>query len=333
MFKPLLLPFVIAFILGLALTPLVKMAARRFGYVAKPRADRWHTQETALLGGIAIFFALIATVGYFSRWQIEFNVFLVSVILMFLLGLIDDLIGLRPKIKLLCQLLICVFLFLLAAKFGLLSINWLAVGITLIWLPAITNAFNLLDNMDGLSAGVASLAAVFLTVIAILNGNYIVGLITTSLVGCLWAFLFFNFRPAQIFMGDSGSLLIGFILAIMAANLRFPKAIPIIIQYAVPFLILIVPIVDTAFVSIMRRRHGRSIFQGGKDHLSHRLAIVTKSETASVLILYALTVLGGLVGLGMLFLSPFFAILFSLVLVFCLFTVINTAVRINPYLT
>jgi hypothetical protein len=174
----------------------------------------------------------------------------------------------------------------------------LDLAITIFWLVGITNAINLLDNMDGLAAGIAAIAAVFLAVIHAGNGQFNEAVILTAFAAALAGFLIYNFSPASIFMGDCGALFVGFFLASSALTAvsggRSRTLLPVL---AVPVLILLLPIFDTTLVTILRKLTGRAVSQGGRDHTSHRLVALGLSERQTVSLLYAFSVLAGLLAL------------------------------------
>jgi UDP-GlcNAc:undecaprenyl-phosphate GlcNAc-1-phosphate transferase len=174
--------------------------------------------------------------------------------------------------------------------------NWVDIVITIVWVVGITNALNLLDNMDGLSGGVAMIAATFFTLLASLSNQYLVGALAAALAGACAGFLFYNWNPAHIFMGDTGSLFIGFLLAAVGIKLRFPTNSNTI-TWMIPVLVLAVPIYDTTLVFISRIRRGQNpLTTPGKDHLSHRFALLTGSRREAVLIIYLIAGACGLVG-------------------------------------
>ncbi len=291
----------IAFVSGLCLTMLVRFTARKLNIVARPKADRWHTKPTALLGGVAIALTTVLVTLQFIPQSRQSLTVLAASLLMFLLGLIDDLINLKPYQKLIGQLIaasIIVSSNLLLPWTGYFPID---VLITFFWLVGITNAINLLDNMDGLAAGVSAVAAISLGLqFAIndpdgLNNAWMMALFAATLAG----FLVFNHNPASIFMGDCGSLFIGFFLASSALLTnqagRSRSFLPVI---AVPVLVLLIPIFDTTLVFVMRKLAGRSIAQGGRDHTSHRLVALGLSERKAVWMLWALAGISGFMGLA-----------------------------------
>ena len=167
-------------------------------------------------------------------------------------------------------------------------------AVTIIWVVGITNAMNLLDNMNGLSSGIAMIAAAFFTLLAAMSDQYLVGALAAALTGACAGFLFHNWNPAYIFMGDTGSLFLGFLLAAVGIKLRFP-ANSDTITWMIPLLVLAVPIFDTTLVFVSRLRKGKNpLTTPGKDHLSHRLARLTKSNREAVLICYLLAGAGGM---------------------------------------
>ena len=282
--------------LSLLLTPLVRALARRAGVVARPRSDRWHQKPTALLGGVAI----AATVLLVALTRVPYGdhsrIVLLSSTFLFLLGLVDDFRNLKPYQKLIGQVLgatVVVSTGLALPWTGSVPLN---VAITIFWLVGITNAINLLDNMDGLAAGIALIAAGFLSFHFWTSGQPNEALLLAVFGAALLGYLVYNSQPASIFMGDCGSLFIGFFLA-SSALLHFSSGrsrsfLPVL---AVPVLTLFIPIFDTTFVMILRKMAGRPASRGGRDHTSHRLVALGLSERKAVWMLYAFAVLSGLI--------------------------------------
>ena len=296
-----LLPIIVSFALALGLTPVVRRLARHWGMVAQPKADRWHNKPTAMLGGLAVFLTVAISYLVFIRQMPNRPygwVVLLASSFLFVVGLIDDIIHVKPYQKLIGQVMGAS----LIVYYGL-SLPWsgspsLNMAITIFWLVGITNAINLLDNMDGLAAGIAAIAAAFLSASFIVNGRpaeaLMLGVFTAALVG----FLAYNSNPATIFMGDCGSMFIGFFLAsaaLMSAAGERSRSFMIVL--AVPVLILLIPIFDTTLVTILRKLSGRSASQGGRDHMSHRLVALGMSERRAVWMLYAFAGLSGVLAL------------------------------------
>src|ERR1041384_3779527 len=297
-----LLPVFVSLALALVLTPAVRWLARRRGLVAQPEADRWHKKPTAMFGGVAIF--LTVAVSYFlflpalPHRPYGWVVMLASTFL-FLVGLVDDLLHIKPYQKLIGQVMGTT----LVIYYGL-SLPWtysppLNIAITFVWLIGITNALNLLDNMDGLAAGIAAIAAAFLALGFLTTGHAPEALMLGIFAAALLGFLVYNSNPASIFMGDCGSMFIGFFLATTALmSVAGARARSYLIVVAVPVLILLIPIFDTTFVTLLRKLSGRAASQGGRDHTSHRLVALGLSERHAVWMLYGFAAVAGLLALS-----------------------------------
>jgi UDP-GlcNAc:undecaprenyl-phosphate GlcNAc-1-phosphate transferase len=293
-----ILAVAISFCLALILTFLVRALARRFGFVAQPKTDRWHKKPTAMLGGVAIWLSVISTVLVFSLHTTYGLQILLASTFLFLVGLVDDLVHIKPYQKLIGQILGSAFV----VYYGL-SLPWtgsvlLNMALAIFWLIGITNAINLLDNMDGLASGIAIIAAGFLALSFMNSGQYTEALIMLVFAGGLLGFLVYNSNPASIFMGDCGSMFVGFFLASSAlmhvSGGRSRSFLPVL---AVPILVLFIPIFDTTFVTVLRKLSGRAASQGGRDHTSHRLVALGMSERHAVLMLYGFAALSGLLAI------------------------------------
>lgn len=295
---PTLLTFLGSCALSAALTPLVRLLARRRGFLAQPQRDRWHPDPIPVLGGYAIAAAFFGATLLSTPLQ-PLLPLLVGAGLMFGLGALDDRSHLGATTKLIAQTIIAaivVFLMPPAHITGIAPVDGL---LSLIWIVGITNAFNLLDNIDGLSAGIATIAGTFFLAALAPGGATPLTSAVAAFVGASLGFLIYNARPASIFMGDSGSLFLGAFLggaALLAAPGLKAGVLPVA---AIPLFILLVPIFDTAFVSVTRRLAGRSPLRGGRDHLSHRLVALGIDERRAVLGLYLLAALGGFVALSL----------------------------------
>src|SRR5882672_2861950 len=293
-----LLPPAVSFALALALTPVVRVLARRWGFVAKPKVDRWHKKPTAMMGGVAIWLAVIATYLVLVPHSKQGWVVVGAASFLFFVGLIDDWLHAKPYQKLIGQVIGAA----IVVNYGLilpwtrsLPVNML---ITIFWLIGITNAINLLDNMDGLATGIAAIAACFLTFNFLTGGQMTEAVMTAVFATALMGFLIYNSNPASIFMGDSGSMFIGFFLAGAAlVNVTGGRSRSFVPVLAVPILVLFIPIFDTTFVTILRKLSGRAASQGGRDHTSHRLVALGMSERRAVWLLYGLAGLSGLLAI------------------------------------
>lgn len=287
----------IAFATGLlvtgALTPITRAVANRLGIVATPSADRWHKRKIPLLGGVAIAAGYAAALVLTSAVSAELIWPLIAGAAMLGVGLVDDFHGLRPSSKLLAQLLVAC-----AVTAGAGASRWLGSPVvdglmTIGWIIAITNAFNLLDNMDGLCAGVAGIAAVGFT-LSVADSEPALAAQSAALAGATCGFLIYNFYPASIFMGDTGSLFIGATLAVLALRVEHQDTAGVVSVMAFPVLLMLIPLFDTAFVTLSRRLSARKASIGGRDHTSHRLVAMGFPEPRAVLLLYALAAFGGI---------------------------------------
>ncbi|MEQ1922287.1 MAG: hypothetical protein ABL952_07240 [Pyrinomonadaceae bacterium] len=281
-------------LLSLFLTFGVRGFATRFGFVAKPKGDRWHKRPTAMLGGVAIFAA--TTIIYFAFVPVTRDslVVLGGSTFLFLVGLIDDLITVRPYQKLIGQLIGAGILIFFGLKLPLTGYEIIDIWITVFWVVGITNAINLLDNMDGLAAGISAIAAISLAVNFASNGSMNEVIFISAFVGALLGFLVFNSNPASVFMGDCGSMFVGFFLSgAVLLNQTGGRSRGIVAVIAVPVLVLFVPIFDTTFVTILRKLRGQPASQGGRDHTSHRLVALGLSERSAVWMLYAFAIAAG----------------------------------------
>lgn len=327
---PYLLAFSLAFALSAALTPLVRQVALRLGQVAKPREDRWHDRPTALMGGVAIFGAFCLSVAATllvlqgDSGLLGYLPLLLCALLVFLLGLIDDIYHLPPQTKLVGQIIAAALLVFFGFKINWFTSHTLNTFVSVFWIVGITNAFNLLDNMDGLAAGIAFISSFFFALITIVSPEHRPGdgqlIVLALFMGALLGFLLYNFHPASIFMGDSGSLFIGFLMAGITTHQRIFHSGHILPIIMVPVLILFIPILDTGFVSVMRTLFGRSVARGGNDHSSHRLVAIGLQERKAVLTLYGFSLLGGTVALvGVLYRTGIFFVCLVIFLLVSLF--------------
>ncbi|HEM62064.1 MAG TPA: undecaprenyl/decaprenyl-phosphate alpha-N-acetylglucosaminyl 1-phosphate transferase [Chloroflexi bacterium] len=291
--------FVSALLLVLGATPLMRRLATRLGMVDQPDGRRVHLAPVPRLGGVAIYAGFIlALVVFGGEWVVSQAVsILVGATLVSFLGIWDDRWGVRPVLKLLGQAVAATILIVSGVQVAFLPSPILNVAVTLLWILGITNALNLLDNMDGLSGGVGAVAAAFFLLLAAWNGQYLVASLSAALLGVCVGFLVHNFNPATIFMGDAGSMFLGFVLAAVGIKLRFPGR-PDTITWMIPVVVLSLPIFDTTLVVVSRLRRGiNPLTNPGKDHVSHRLVSLGLSQRQAVVLLYAVCGGLGIVGL------------------------------------
>ncbi|HON56017.1 MAG TPA: MraY family glycosyltransferase, partial [bacterium] len=226
----------------------------------------------------------------------KFIIILATAVFMLIIGIIDDIKHLKPLTKLICQIIAAIIVvFIAGVKIDFFRYNIINLIITICWIVIITNSFNLLDNMDGLSAGIAAISLFLFFIIAITQNEYNNALICLLLSFSAAGFLLFNYNPASIFMGDGGSLFLGFFVSVIAINNSYLKfslltRLPILI----PVLVLFIPLYDTLSVIFIRRKLGISIFKADKRHFSHRLVNLGLSQRAAVLIIYLATLSTGI---------------------------------------
>src|SRR3954468_1290555 len=278
--------------LSCLLTALMIALARKRRWVLEPRTDRWAQKPVAKFGGLPIILTLLISASLLHL-PYRLQVVVVLSACMAALGLIDDIFQVPAWAKFSLQLLIAGAATWAGVVYPLFFSNAANIAFTVFWLVAITNAFNLLDNMDGLSPGVGLITA--LNTVLILNvSSDPLSWLAMAFAGTLLGFLVFNFYPAKIFMGDTGSLLVGFLLAcfsVLSAQ-RISSTISILF---VPALVFFLPIFDMALVSVTRRLNGRAISAGAKDHTSHRLVMLGFSDRKAAVTLYAIAAASGMV--------------------------------------
>ena len=285
------------FLCGLVLTVAARTVARRLGFVAAPRQDRWHRKPTAMLGGLSIYAAFVLGFLIFTPRLAGAYPILAAATALLVTGLIDDIVRIKPYAKLIVQLIAAAMMVYFGLHLPWVEYQWINDILTIFWLVGITNAINLLDNMDGLAGGVSVIASAFLAITFLLNGQPAEAVLASVLGAAALGFLVFNFNPASIFMGDSGSMFLGFVLsgtALLSDTARFRSLTSVLLT---PVLILMIPIFDTCFVTLTRKLSGRPISQGGRDHTSHRLVALGMSERRAVIMLYAFAAVSGILAL------------------------------------
>ena len=287
------------FLMALSVTalsiPWVRRLAIRTGFVDAPASRKMHSTPMPLMGGVAIFGgAVLAVITFFPDFPNTVAGTLLSLAVVTLVGLLDDRFGLPAWAKLGGQFVGFLILAFFDIRVKLPLPEVVNYAITFVWLAGISNAINFLDNMDGLSAGVSGVAAAFIMLLGLQNDQFLVSGLAAAVLGACLGFLRFNFKPAQIFMGDAGALFLGFLLALLGLQLRFP-ANSNFVTWMVPIFILGLPIFDTTLVVVSRIRRGVSPNTPGKDHLSHRLVQRGFSQREAVLMLYLLTGAGGMI--------------------------------------
>lgn len=306
-YKWILLTLAVSFLVTFIAVPIVKMIAEKIGAVDVPKdGRRMHKKPIPRLGGLAMIYGFFVSILCFTNdLTPEIRGIMIGCLILGGLGVIDDIHPLSAKLKLAVQIVAAIIpvlsgvtiAFFSVPKFinpsGMLHLNPIVGAvISVFWIIAITNAVNLIDGLDGLAAGVSSIASMSILFIAVINGNSLIAVLAAALVGSCVGFLPFNVNPAKIFMGDTGSTFLGYILATMSIYGLFKGYA--LITFVAPFLILGLPIFDTAFAIIRRIIHHRPVMEADRGHLHHRLIDMGFSQKQTVAILYSITSLLGL---------------------------------------
>jgi UDP-GlcNAc:undecaprenyl-phosphate GlcNAc-1-phosphate transferase len=287
-------PFLAALLVAFGATLACEGLARRVGLVREPREDRWHRRPIPMLGGPAIVAGVLAALLVARPGGGRFVPFVLIALVMAGVGLFDDLRPLRPQVKLLAEVLLAGVLIQQGFLLRLSSYAEVNVLLTLFWVVGITNAVNLLDNMDGLAAGMAVIAGAFRIAFFLIDADPAGAALTAGFTGAVLGFLIRNFPPARIFMGDAGSLFIGFFLSGLCLVGESPYSRGVTAVLGIPVLLMLIPIFDTTFVTLTRLLSGRAVSQGGRDHTSHRLVSLGISERRALACLYGVSILAGL---------------------------------------
>jgi len=303
--------FLMGFVLSLLFTPVAKFLAYRFNFIDQPGFRKIHAKPIPRLGGWVIFASLMIAL-VFSKIDIRCYLGVLLVGLLFLLfGLIDDRgIEIRARYKITAHLAFSlIFVLISGISFNLFKINLINLGLTVCFITFMTNSLNMLDGMDGLVSGVATLAALFFCVLALNNNLPSLALLTVAFAGSTLGFLRYNFNPASIFLGEGGSTFIGFILAVIALNLKIFKLWNIalllnvprlqFVSFLIPLIILGIPIFDTFFVFMNRFFHNVKMSTPGKDHAHHRIHLMGLSQKITVLAIYGVQIMLGAIALAM----------------------------------
>lgn len=292
--------FIVALAVAFASTPAVKMLAIKIKAVDVPKDNRrMHKTPIPRMGGLAIFGGFLISSLLFIPLGREFRAILLGALILVVLGIIDDIVALKAQIKFVGQILAALIPVLAGVRIqgfafpaGYVSLEWLSVPISVLWIVGITNAVNFIDGLDGLACGVSAIATVTMFIIAVLFGETYIAFTMAALAGACLGFLPYNMNPAKIFMGDTGAMFLGYILATTSIQGLFKFYA--MISFAVPFIILGLPIFDTGFAIIRRLLKGQSPLQADRGHVHHRLIDLGFDQKQSVAILYAFSALMGL---------------------------------------
>lgn len=296
----------ISTLISIVLTPLVIKFAIKIKAIDIPKDDRRvHNKPVPLLGGLSIYGSFILSI-FIKKGSITFSEIgiILGATIIVIGGVVDDLKDIKPLVKLGVQILaaVCLIMFNIqiqiitnpfSGAYPWLDLNILSMPITILWIVGVTNAFNLIDGLDGLAAGIAFIASVTIFIIALLNNRYEAAVLTMILSGAILGFLPYNFNPAVIFMGDTGAQLLGFLLAAISIEGTIKSATAFAV--AVPILAFGLPIYDTLFAMIRRKLNGKPIMEGDKGHLHHRLLDIGFTQKQVVIVMYFISaILGGI---------------------------------------
>lgn len=293
--------FIIALVVTYLCTPLVKVFAIRVGAIDKPDSRKVHQVSIPRLGGLAIFVGYMVSVLYSISDLGSITGLLLGSLVIVAVGIWDDIKQIGPKTKLLGQIVAAGMLVLFGNQVEFINNPWghmiyleyLGIPLTIFWIVGFTNIVNLIDGLDGLAAGISLIACGAIFVVILQMGQIDLACITLALAGAACGFLRYNFNPAKIFMGDTGSMLLGFTMAAISVmgTVKTAAAIALV----VPVIVLGLPILDTLFAIIRRRINGRPVFKPDKGHLHHRLLDLGLSQKQAVLLMYAVTAILGCV--------------------------------------
>jgi UDP-GlcNAc:undecaprenyl-phosphate GlcNAc-1-phosphate transferase len=299
----LILTFIVALLLALYGVPIARRAALKFGIVDAPDGRLKHQREPVpYFGGLAIYLAFLMSLAFTFEFRHDVLGIVLSGTIVVMLGLIDDFGVLTPWTKLAGQLLAVFVLIKSGIRIEIAAFpEWLDLVLTVVWMVGLINAFNLLDIMDGLSAGVGVVSASGLLIVALLQGDQTIAFMLVALIGSLLGFLKYNWHPARIYMGDTGAMFIGLLLGAMAMIGKYPSDHPL--SLLTPVFIVGIPIFDTLFVMYIRYRRGLPIFWGSPDHIVIRLRHWGLSVPQIVITSYVATAVVGVIGLTMLSVS------------------------------
>ncbi|GGH70892.1 undecaprenyl-phosphate alpha-N-acetylglucosaminyl 1-phosphate transferase [Compostibacillus humi] len=317
--KELLIGFFVAFISALLLTYPIKSLAVRIGAMDKPNKRKIHQKAMPRLGGLAIFFGTLAGMLYLEPEHEHLLEIFLGALVIIITGVLDDKYTLKPLQKLVGQFVATSFLIssgliidrITLPIIGVVDLGFLSVLITVIWVIGITNAINLIDGLDGLATGVTSIALISIFIMSILDQQFIVTLLSIGLLGANAGFLFHNFHPAKIYMGDTGSNFLGYMVAVISMlglfkNLTF-------FSFIVPIIVLAVPIFDTLLAIYQRAKSNENIMQADRRHLHYQLMDKGFSHRQTILIIYGFSAVFG--ALAIIFANASLTVLFAIIII------------------
>lgn len=294
--------FVIALIVTYVCTPLVRTLAVKIGAIDAPDARKVHQVSIPRLGGLAIYIGYMVSLLYSVKDISSVKGLLIGSVILVAVGIWDDVKQIGPKTKLLGQIVAALMLPIFDNAIHFISIGdhmlyleYLSIPLTVFWIVGFTNIVNLIDGLDGLAAGISLIACIAIYIVTLQMGQVDLACITLALAGAACGFLRYNFNPAKIFMGDTGSMLLGYTMAAISVMGSVKTAATV--GLVVPVIVLGLPILDTLFAIVRRRINGRPVFQPDKGHLHHRLLAMGLTQKQAVLLMYAITAVLGCVSI------------------------------------
>jgi len=310
--------FLVAFLVSVLTTPAMRWIALKYGIVDQPGHRKVHRKPIAYLGGVAIFLGFFVSMVMFGT-DSQVTTILIGALAVVVLGVIDDIYMMPATIKLGGQIAIAVGTYMggvsisyLTHPFGgIVQMGWLEFPITVLWIVSMMNTVNLIDGLDGLAGGVSAISAMAVTIIAVQTGQWPAAVLSVAMVGAALGFLKYNFAPASIFMGDAGSMFLGYVLAAVTI-IGVLKSV-FTISVAVPIIALAIPIFDTAFAIVRRLRNGQPVFSPDKEHFHHQLLAAGLSAKQAVILIYTASFLLGLAAIALGFFEGISAIIFLIV--------------------
>lgn len=339
----LIMSFVVTMVITALLIPIVMKIGAKLGIVAHKNKRTVHKVEVPRIGGYAIYISSLIGMVIFLKTDPQINAILIASFLVFFVGLFDDVHDLSPKTKLIVELIAALIVILYGdiylKGFDFLPANWppiLPGAITVLWIVGITNAINLIDGLDGLSSGISIIVLFTISITSLTSGRTDIASLSLVLAGAIMGFLFYNFHPAKIFLGDCGALYIGFMISVISL-LGFGYNVSTFFTLGAPIVVLMVPIMDTLIAIIRRKVHHKKFSEADKAHLHHNLMFKLKlGHRKSVIVLYGVTFLFSLTSYIYLYDSLLGAIMFIiLMLIFELFVEMTNMVsrKYKPLLT
>ena len=339
----LIMSFVVTMVITALLIPIVMKIGAKLGIVAHKNKRTVHKVEVPRIGGYAIYISSLIGMVIFLKTDPQINAILIASFLVFFVGLFDDVHDLSPKTKLIVELIAALIVILYGdiylKGFDFLPANWppiLPGAITVLWIVGITNAINLIDGLDGLSSGISIIVLFTISITSLTSGRTDIASLSLVLAGAIMGFLFYNFHPAKIFLGDCGALYIGFMISVISL-LGFGYNVSTFFTLGAPIVVLMVPIMDTLIAIIRRKVHHKKFSEADKAHLHHNLMFKLKlGHRKSVIVLYGITFLFSLTSYIYLYDSLLGTIMFIiLMLIFELFVEMTNMVsrKYKPLLT